>query len=50
MGGGGGGAVSKISLRNRRRGHIVNVTNHYKVTRAGGGRAKCSPKKALRNV
>ena len=38
--------VSKISLRNRVRGHIANVTDHYK----GGGKAKFSPKTALCNV
>ena len=42
----GGGGVSKISLRSRGRGHIANVTDCYK----GGGRAKFSPKTALRNV
>ena len=44
--GGGGRGVSKIPLRNRGRGHIADVTDCYK----GGGRAKFSPKTALRNV
>ena len=30
MGGGGGGELSKISLRNRGGGHIANVTDRYK--------------------
>ena len=40
----GGGA--KISLCNRGRGHIGNVTDRYK----GGEKGKFSPKTALRNV
>ena len=36
----------KDLLRNRGRGHIANVTDHYK----GGGSPKFSPKTALRNV
>ena len=42
----GGRGVSKIPLRNRGRGHIADVTDCFK----GGGRAKFSPKTALRNV
>ena len=44
-----GGGMSKISLRNRGRGHIANLTDHYKGGR-GAGRAKLLPKTALRNV
>ena len=44
--GGGGGEWSKISLHNRGRGHIANVTDRYKRR----GRGNFSPKTALRNV
>ena len=30
-----GGRVSKISLRNREKGHIVNVTDRYKGGKEG---------------
>ena len=40
------GRASKISLRNRGRGYITNVTDRYK----GEGRVEFSPKTALRNV
>ena len=38
--------VPNISFRNKGRGHIANITDGYK----GGGRAKFSPKTALRNL
>ena len=41
-----GGGVSKISLCNREKGHIVNVTDRSRA----GRRAKFSPETALRNV